>query len=192
MACVGIGFNVKMAAAFGIVPACCLAYLLARPRQWALRLVHIASAGIVALIVGFSWFTTFDLVPADERPYAGSTTDNSMMQMVFVQYGVDRFIPHPWHRQRGSAVAQRAANSGAASPAASGLAADRVPIGPLRLADPHLGGQVGWFFPLAALGVAAFTVGRRRNQLLETPDIVLWTALDAKCASRRRSAPYVS
>jgi 4-amino-4-deoxy-L-arabinose transferase-like glycosyltransferase len=96
-----------------------------------------------------------------------------MMQMVFVEYGVDRFVPHPWRGQHRVAVAQRAANGGAGSPALSGMAADRVPIGPLRLADPHLGGQVGWFFPLAAFGLAAFAVGRGRN--LETPDIALWT-----------------
>ena len=68
------------------------AYLLAAPQAWPRRLIHLAATGAVALVVGFSWFAAYDLVPPDQRPYAGSTTDNSMLQMVFVQYGIDRFI----------------------------------------------------------------------------------------------------
>jgi len=172
MVTVGIGFNVKMAAALGVVPAFGLAYLLAAPAQWRRRLAQLTLAGSAALIVGFAWFATFDLVPPEARPYAGSTTDNSMLQMVFVQYGIDRFIPHPGRGER--EAGNRAANPEA--PAAGLMpSADRVPIGPLRLADPKLGGQIGWFFPLAAVGALGLVRRRRQPMTPDRLDLVLWT-----------------
>ena len=172
MVTVGVGFNVKMAAALGVVPAFGLAYLLAAPAAWRRRLVHLTLAGGAALIVAFTWFAAFDLVPPDGRPYAGSTTDNSMLQMVFVQYGVDRFIPHPGRGEREAGA--RAANPEA--PAAGLMpSADRVPIGPLRLADPKLGGQIGWFFPLAAVGALGLIRRRRQPATPDQLDLVLWT-----------------
>ena len=172
MVAIGIGFNVKMAAALGVVPAFGLAYLLAAPGEWRRRCVHLALTGSVALAVGFSWFVAFDLVPPDERPYAGSTADNSMLQMVFVQYGIDRFIPHPGRGQRREAAP--AGTTAAGAQAALGPAADRVPIGPLRLADPRLGGQIGWFFPLAAFGAILLAPRRRRPATPAELDLVIW------------------
>jgi len=172
MITVGIGFNVKMAAALGVVPAFGLAYLLAAPAAWRRRLAHLTLAGSAALIVGFAWFAAFDLVPPDGRPYAGSSTDNSMLQMVFVQYGIDRFIPHPGRGEREGG--NRVVNPEA--PVMAGLmpSADRVPIGPLRLADPKLGGQIGWFFPLAAVG--ALGLFRRRQPATPAQlDLILWS-----------------
>ena len=181
MATIGIGFNVKMAAALGVVPAFCLAYLLAAPVEWRRRCAQLVLAGAATLVVAFSWFAIYDLVPADARPYAGSTSDNSMLQMVFVQYGIDRFIPHPGRgERRGPPVESDAAAPATptAAPWAGGMAADHVPIGPLRFADPRLGGQIGWFFPLAAIGLAALVSRRRRRGGgPATPaelDLVIW------------------
>lgn len=172
MVAVGIGFNVKMAAALGVVPAFGLAYLLAAPGEWRRRCLHLALTGSVALAVGFSWFVAFDLVPPGERPYAGSTTDNSMLQMVFVQYGIDRFIPHPGRGERREAA--QAGTTADGAQAGVGPAADRVPIGPFRLADPRLGGQIGWFFPLAALGAILLAPRRRRPATPAELDLVIW------------------
>jgi len=173
MAILGVGFNVKMAAAFGLIPACGLAYLVLRPYQWWPRLLQLAIAGAAAFVIGFSWFVAFDLVAPNARPYAGSTTDNSMLQMVFVEYGIDRFVHPVWRAERRS-VAQAATNDGSTTSTGLGFAGDRVPIGPFRLADPHLGGQVGWFFPLAAVG--AFIIARRRWQedSPERADLIIW------------------
>jgi len=181
MVTIGIGFNVKMAAALGVVPAFCLAYLAAAPREWRRRCVHLALTSLACLITASAWFAIYDLVPPDERPYAGSTTDNSMLQMVFVQYGIDRFIPRPGRGER--RVPTPAATSAnpvpqAGGPAPDGMAADHVPIGPLRFADPRLGGQIGWFFPLAAFGLAALVPRTRwRGGPPATPaelDLVIW------------------
>jgi 4-amino-4-deoxy-L-arabinose transferase-like glycosyltransferase len=174
MAILGIGFNVKMAAAFGLLPVCGIAYLLLRPGRWWPRVLQVGLAGILALVIGFSWFVAFDLVAPEARPYAGSTTHNSMLQMVFVEYGVDRFV-HPIWRANHRPAMQASMNDDAAA-AGIGFAGDRVPIGPLRLADPRLGGQIGWFMPLAALG--AFTMLRRQRQKDSsgTPDLIIWVA----------------
>ena len=39
-----------------------------------------------------SWPVAFDLTPKDKRPYAGSTQGNSMLELVAVHNGFDRFV----------------------------------------------------------------------------------------------------
>ena len=74
MAMLGVGFNVKMGAALVLAPVFALAFSLtwrSAPLTW--HLSRQAIAGVVLVIVSLSWVTAFDLTPASERPYAGST-----------------------------------------------------------------------------------------------------------------------
>src|SRR5581483_10423858 len=108
--------------------------------------------GVVLAAVSLSWVAAYDLTPPDSRPYAGSTQRNSMIELAFQQYGVER-------------LAGREPTPGAAeAPRPQGpnwYEARRVPPGALRLADPRLAGQVGWLLPLAlAALVALWTLPR--------------------------------
>ncbi|MBI4339161.1 MAG: glycosyltransferase family 39 protein [Chloroflexi bacterium] len=88
---VGFAFNAKMLVAFVPLPAFLLYYLLraqASVRQLAFR---VAAAMAVLLVVSFSWATFVALTPASERPYIGSTRDNSIWTLVFRYNGLDRF-----------------------------------------------------------------------------------------------------
>jgi 4-amino-4-deoxy-L-arabinose transferase-like glycosyltransferase len=77
----GIGFEIKMLQAYLVLPALYLTYLLAAPvRRWT-RVMHLAFASGVVLVVSLAWPVTVDLIPADQRPYVGSTQDNSAVSL---------------------------------------------------------------------------------------------------------------
>jgi 4-amino-4-deoxy-L-arabinose transferase-like glycosyltransferase len=161
MAAIGIGFNVKMGAALVLAPVLALTFSLARPGApvtWHKATWHLgrqAIAGIVLVAVSLSWAIFFDLTPARDRPYAGSTRHNSMLELALVHNGAARFL----------AMSTPAGNPAISSPAASGATApattavrqpvmtDDSPTGPLRLFRPRAAAQFAWLLPLALAGL---------------------------------------
>ncbi len=89
---VGIGFNIKMLEAYLVVPAYGLLYLLAAPRSIWRRIGHLALAGLVLLVVSFSWIVAVDLTPASQRPYVDSTQDNSELSLALGYNGIQRLL----------------------------------------------------------------------------------------------------
>ena len=175
MGIVGIGFNVKMAAALVVLPALVLAYGLTAPRSWFRRASHLAVAGVVLVAVSLSWGIAYDLTPADQRPFAGSTRGNSMLELALVQYGVDRMAA----REIRQAIANRqprfADDAGQPPPVRSTLYAMRVAPGPLRLADPYLAAQIGWLMPLALFGIiTALSFRLRAGPRTAHADLLVW------------------
>ncbi|HTR88158.1 MAG TPA: glycosyltransferase family 39 protein [Reyranella sp.] len=165
MALLGVAFNVKMLAALIAGPALLAAWLLSGPLDWRRRLGWMVAGGATLAVVSLSWAVVFDLTPNDMRPYAGSTTGNSMLELIVVHNGLERFVrirPQPAQIQT-QAPQNRARYE----------AFDSVPVGPLRLAAPTLAGQFAWLFPLAALGLAlglSQARGRDRTQA----SLALW------------------
>src|SRR5947199_6165842 len=91
-ALVGIGFNIKMMEAYLVVPAFGVLYLLAAPKSLWTRIGHLALALLVLLTVSFSWALAVDLTPASQRPYVGSTQDNSEISLALGYNGIDRLL----------------------------------------------------------------------------------------------------
>jgi 4-amino-4-deoxy-L-arabinose transferase-like glycosyltransferase len=87
---VGLGFNIKMLEAYLVLPAFALTYLLGASRPWRVRLLHLALACLVLLVVSFSWITAVDLVPAGQRPYISSTQHDSELELAFGYNGLSR------------------------------------------------------------------------------------------------------
>src|SRR5919202_3018574 len=79
---VGLGFNIKMLQAFLILPAFYLQSLLAARTTWWRRFVHLGAATIVLLAVSLSWAVAVDLTPPGERPYVGSSPDDSVLGLI--------------------------------------------------------------------------------------------------------------
>jgi 4-amino-4-deoxy-L-arabinose transferase-like glycosyltransferase len=124
---VGIGFNIKMNQAFLVLPAFYLLYLAAAPVSWLKRIVHLGFATSVLLVVSLSWAVAVDVTPPDQRPYVSGSSNNTVMDLIVGFYGANRM---------------------------TGEDKDVGERGPLRLLEEPLVGQIGWFVPLAAVGLA--------------------------------------
>jgi 4-amino-4-deoxy-L-arabinose transferase-like glycosyltransferase len=161
MALLGVAFNVKMLAALVCGPALLLAWLVASGGlAWPRRLGWMVAGGGTLAAVALSWSVAFDLTPKDQRPYAGSTTGNSMLELVVVHNGLERFV-----RNRPERTQQQVQQVGTQRFEMF----DSVPVGPLRLADPNLAGQFAWLLPFAVLGLVLV---RRRDRTWSS--LVLW------------------
>lgn len=90
---VGLGFNIKMLQAFLVLPAFYLLYLVAPPLPWWKRLVHLALATVVLLVVSLPWVVAVDLTPPEQRPYVGSSQDNTVMELIIGHNGMARLLP---------------------------------------------------------------------------------------------------
>src|SRR6266436_5251838 len=88
----GIGFNIKMLEAYLVVPAYGLLYLLAAPHSLRKRIGHLALAGVLLLAVSLSWVVAVDLTPASQRPFVGSTQDNSELSLALGYNGIQRLL----------------------------------------------------------------------------------------------------
>ena len=89
-AVVSLGFNIKMLQAYMILPALYLVYLVAAPFKWWKRILHLVVATLVLLVVSFAWIVAVDLTPADQRPYVGSSTDNTEIELIIGHNGLER------------------------------------------------------------------------------------------------------
>ena len=184
LACVGLGFNTKMLQAWIVVPAIGVTYLVAgRPRART-RVLQLAAAGGVLLVVSGLWAGAVELVPASSRPYIGGSTDNSALELALGYNGLGRIFGQgvsPGGRPPGGPDGPAAAGGpsgqapgpggrGAPGPGGGGAPGGRggAPgfdqgAGPLRLFDAQNGGQIAWLLPLAAIClVAGLVLWRRR------------------------------
>ena len=89
---VGLGYNVKMTEIFLVVPAYGLLYLLAAPRKIWTRIWHLAVALALMLVIALSWSVAVDLTPASQRPYVGSSQDNSEISLALGYNGIERLV----------------------------------------------------------------------------------------------------
>jgi 4-amino-4-deoxy-L-arabinose transferase-like glycosyltransferase len=137
-ALVGAAFNVKMLAAFGVLPGFALSYLVSADIPWRRRIAHLTLASAALLVVSVSWIGAVAMTPAADRPYVDSSASNSIFDLVVNHNAAQRFV----HRDRTEAAASR-------------FQARVPPPGILRLADPGLASQCLWLLPLALAGAIA-------------------------------------
>jgi 4-amino-4-deoxy-L-arabinose transferase-like glycosyltransferase len=151
LALIGLGFNVKMLAAFVVLPTFALVYCLAAPLTRRRRLEDLAIAAVMLVVVSLAWVSVYDLTPPDHRPFAGTSKGNSMLELAVGPYAVGRFVS-PLKRSESSRENPASISQSASQSRLSRLFV-RVPMGPLRLADGRLAGQVGWLVPFAVMGL---------------------------------------
>lgn len=197
---IGLGFNIKMAEAYLVVPAIVLTYLLCAPRKLWTRIWHLLLAGLVVLILSLSWATAVDLTPASARPYVGSTQNNSELSLAFGYNGLSRLhifglggnggfggnrsgIDLPQRENSGSnsnkhtsSTTNGGQDSSRTDLSSTGAFFQLGSFNPFRLFSTSLGGQIAWLLPFALLGILAvawqrrFRFQRDRQQL----GLILW------------------
>jgi 4-amino-4-deoxy-L-arabinose transferase-like glycosyltransferase len=174
MALIGVGFNVKMAAALGLLPGIVVAYLITARASWIWRVVHLAAGGTGLLLVSAAWLSVVAMTPAGDRPFVDSSASNSILDLAVNHNALQRFLPNSWRQPAGRAVAtpvnpQTApgisgnATGTAPQPTAPVRRAGSLdpPPGVARLASPILASQVLWLLPLALGGAVAMVAARR-------------------------------
>jgi 4-amino-4-deoxy-L-arabinose transferase-like glycosyltransferase len=138
-ALLGLAFNTKMLEAYLVAPALALSYLLAARGSVRRRLLELALAACVTLLVSGLWFGAMMLVSAGSRPYVGESTDNSWFQLIIGGNGVERV-----------------AGSG-------GAFAHHLEGNLLYLSSVHVAGQIVWLLPLALVGLVLGLRQTRRS-----------------------------
>lgn len=87
---VGLGFNIKMMQAFLPLPAFYALYFFGSKLKWGRKIVFLGLTTLVLLAVSLSWAVVVDLTPADQRPYIGSSDNNTVMGLIFGHNGISR------------------------------------------------------------------------------------------------------
>lgn len=185
---VGVAFNVKMLEAFMPLPAFYALYLWGAPHSWRKRVLHLAAATAVLLVVSLSWAVAVDLTPPQDRPYVGSSSDNSEIELIVGHNGIARLMPTGWfgdfnlnldlfggNGQSGQLPQNRSPRAdGSGTPGfdlggrTGNFAAPRGgggfgsfgsgQPGPLRLFGQPLVTQASWLLPLALLAIPLLVV----------------------------------
>lgn len=151
---IGVGFNIKSSQALLPAPAIFVVYMLAARETWWRKMVSCTLAALVVLTVGLAWALVYDAVPAEQRPWVGSTETNRQTELIFGYNAANRFQTDPNPR----------------------IGAARAP-GFGWFYGRESGGQIGWLVPLAALGAVAAWRGRPRLPLEgRQMNLVLWIA----------------
>ena len=87
---VGLGFNIKMMQAFLPLPAFYALYFFGSKEGWLRKIINLGIATVLLLAVSLSWAIVVDLIPADQRPYIGSSGNNTVMGLIFGHNGISR------------------------------------------------------------------------------------------------------
>jgi 4-amino-4-deoxy-L-arabinose transferase-like glycosyltransferase len=166
---VGLAFETKLLVAAFVVPGLALAYLLFARLRLATRLLHLLAAGAVLLVVGGAWIAAVELTPAADRPWLGSTSDNSALSLLFGYNGFGRVD----------------GQTGGTSFNGFGGVFSGTP-GAFRLINDALGDQIAWLLPLAVVGgcsAAIWAWRRRREQLGPLLIVAGWFVIGAAVLS---------
>lgn len=89
---VGIGFNIKMLQAYLPLPAFYVLYFLGSSEAFWRKTGKLILATVLLLTVSLSWAVAVDLTPPDQRPYVGSSSENSETDLILGYNGVNRLL----------------------------------------------------------------------------------------------------
>lgn len=210
VALVGIGFNIKMLQAYLSLPAFYAMYFLgSQEKMWA-KVGKLVMATVLLLTVSLSWAVTVDLTPADRRPYVGSSSDNSELNLILGYNGVNRLLgmfgrrgnnppsgfvrpPDQGQLPQGNGSFPPDDGNGNRPPLNDGQAnnGNRGPggfnigtPGALRLFIPPLSKETSWLLPFGIISLVLLTVGPRWQWPITSKHqaLVLWGGWLITCA----------
>jgi 4-amino-4-deoxy-L-arabinose transferase-like glycosyltransferase len=183
---VALAFNTKALAACLVIPGIAAGYLCCAPARLSRRIGQLLLAGVLCALLSLAWMLAVDLTPASQRPFVGSSTNNSELGLTFGYNGFGRV-----GGQKGGpgVLANREVQPLVQAPAATGAKATnaanvrlptpspdvapklaatitRSPVafgtapGPLRLFRHGFGDQDSWMLAFALVGLVAIALTR--------------------------------
>jgi 4-amino-4-deoxy-L-arabinose transferase-like glycosyltransferase len=184
---VGVAFDAKMLEAAIVVPGLALAWVIAAPLSWRRRLFGWLWSGLALLISAGWWVAVVELWPTADRPYIASTTNNSLLSLIFGYNGLARLFGHghsfagPTARPAGGGLAGSSALAGGGGFAGrdftgrdfaghsfgggGGFGGLGGGAGWSRMFSTTLGSQISWLLPLAAVALVFGLVSAGRKPL---------------------------
>jgi 4-amino-4-deoxy-L-arabinose transferase-like glycosyltransferase len=159
--CFGLAFNTKMLQGYIALPAVFAVYLFASKLGWKKKLVQLALATVALAVSSFWWATAVSLVPADDRPYIGGSTDGSAWNLIMGYNGLGRVLGGE-------------GNGGGGGGGGGGTFAGTAGLG--RMFNDILGGQISWLIPFAGIALVAGLVlaGRAPRTDPTRAALIMW------------------
>ncbi|MBT3322282.1 MAG: glycosyltransferase family 39 protein [Anaerolineae bacterium] len=87
---VGLGFNIKMLQAYMVIPALYALYFFGAKQGWWTKIWHLGISTLLLFAVSLSWAIAVDLVPEENRPFIGSSEDNTVLELIIGHNGLSR------------------------------------------------------------------------------------------------------
>ena len=173
---VGLGFLTKQLQAVLVLPGIAAVYLIAAPVSlW--RRLRDGLIAVGAMLVSAGWWVAIvELTPATKRPYVGSSTDNSFLNLTFGYNGLSRVVATT------VTTSHAAANLGRTALKTMGIRPSGRPVhynmGLLRMFAGDFGGHIAWLIPAALiLGlVGLWIVGRGPRTDIRRAALMIWGA----------------
>ena len=193
----GFAFNTKMLQGLLLLPIMTIIYISFARSKFTTRMWHLSVAGIVTIVSTFWWSVLVWLTPAANRPWVGSTSDNSIWSLIFGYNGFGRLLGDgggPGSRPGGMMQMGAQAASQTASPAAQAMT---PPIGMmggsfgaggpggvgfggetgvLRIFNESFGPNIAWLIPVALIsaGLVIWLLRRAPRRNKERVGVLLW------------------
>ena len=88
----GLAFNTKMLQGLMVLPAMVIVYLAFAKPPIVTRFLHLMFAGVITTVSTLWWSVLVWLTPSGNRPWVGSTNDNSIWSLIFGYNGFGRLL----------------------------------------------------------------------------------------------------
>lgn len=179
---VGLGFNIKMLQAFLPLPAFYALYFFGSTNGVWRKISHLAVTTALLLAVSLAWAIAVDLTPANQRPYVGSSSDNSVLTLALGYNGLQRLMGgargggmRPPVNFDDSAARPAGASNASTAPGnvnrpmqrpgppngGGGPPGGGSAVGPLRLFTAPLSKEISWLLPFGLFSAALLLVSAR-------------------------------
>lgn len=167
MALVGLAFNVKMLAAYIVLPTFCLVYFIGTPQRWPRKFVDLTLAILCLVVCSLPWVLAYEFTPKESRPFVGGSHENSMLELVVGHNAMNRFfsplknpvlnVPSPQMKQSFATEVKPANNTGSDVESSLRVFFSRLfmsgTAGPFRLVGGQPAAQTLWLFPFAVVAI---------------------------------------
>jgi 4-amino-4-deoxy-L-arabinose transferase-like glycosyltransferase len=145
---VGLAFLTKYLQAYLVLPGYALVFGFSANTTLRRRMVGLVVALAVVFIASGWWVAIVEMLPVGSRPFIGGSTTGSPLDLIFGYDGLGRIFG-------GSGPAGAAGGGGFGG---GGFSGD---VGPLRLFNDQIFGEIAWFIPLSLVCLVAGLWRRR-------------------------------
>jgi 4-amino-4-deoxy-L-arabinose transferase-like glycosyltransferase len=151
---IGLAFLTKYLQAYLVLPGYALVFGFSANTTLLRRIAGLAIAMVTVLVTSAWWVAIVELLPSGSKPFIGGSTTGSPLDLIFGYDGLGRIFG-------------ASGPGGGAGVGGGGFSGE---VGPLRLFNDQMFGEIAWLIPLA---VVCLVVGLFRRRWSERTDIAL-------------------